>query len=103
MDRTVIEAVFSTLRDDRKGRVVCAGIVCGTYFKYYNAEGQRLDVRCPLCCEANSLNPIKMHAELGDTSGANDEDALVQYLCALIEVNASKSPAVLVPMPVVEE
>ena len=101
LDRAVIKAVFSALRDDRRKQVVFAGIVCGTAFKYDNKEGQKQNVRCPLCSAPTplDLDHIKMHAVLGDTPREEGEDALVQYLCSLTETLAEKCPAVPTPMP----
>ena len=77
--------------DSRKSQMIFAGIVCGTLFKYYNKEGIRLEVKCPLCGAANSLAHTQRHLGINAPNAMAEETEQVAYLRALTGMVASKS------------
>ena len=76
--------------------MVFASIVCGTAFKYYDPEGVRLKVKCPLCGGVNSFEHLQMHFPTQQPATDSEED-LVEYLGALTKFIAPNSPSVPIP------
>ena len=101
--RSAAKVVSVALGGNRKGQMVFASIVCGTYFKHYGKEGNLVPVECPICGKANSLSRIFSHSAIGDPPGTAEcevhGEVLVRYLKKMVRTLAPPSPAIPLPMP----
>ena len=91
LTRSSIKAVLRTTDDDRKGQMIFASITRRTLFKFYNKEGARLEVKCPLCGIANPLEHTQDHLKRGVPAAHAEEEEQVDFLRALAKTVAPKS------------
>ena len=97
LSRALIKSTLKTLDGSRLQQVTLASIACGTFFKYYNSEGLRLRVRCPLCQEVNSISHLQTHLAHKMPVTADMEEWTL-YLSALATLVTPKSR--ILPQPI---
>ena len=97
LNRPLIKSALKILDGNRRHQTTLASIVCGTFFKYYSKEGERLKVRRPLRNETDSLAHISTHVGL-PTRDPNNEDETVEYLMAPAQKVTPQSS--LLPIPI---
>ena len=97
LTRAIIKGTLKSLDHSRRLQMVFANISCGTFFKYYNQEGVRLQTNCPLCPEVCTLSHLQSHisAAFPRTGG---EDEMVDYLVCMATVANPGSR--LLPLPI---
>ena len=96
LTRAIIKSVFGNLDHQRKIQMCFASMVCGTAFKYYNPEGVRLRVKCPVCGDAYSFRHLQTHCPHQQPEPGSEED-MVNYLSTLSKLIAPISPNIPVP------
>ena len=97
LNRSVIKTAMQSLDFSRRFQMIFANLICGTYFKYYNKEGDRLQVRCPLCSAVCTLSHLQTHISQQFPRGGEESD-LVDYLVNLVKI-ADPKPKLL-PLPI---
>ena len=99
LNGAAIKAALVSLGGNRRRQMVFAGIICGTFFKHYNKDGDLVPVRCPLCQQANSLAHLIQHTEMGSPPEREaSEKEIMKYLSNMAEVLAPASQAIPLPM-----
>ena len=93
LNRPLIKATMKSLDYSRRMQIVFANVACGTFFKYYKKDSERVGVRCPLCPEACNLQSHlpKRFPKYGE------ESELAEYpVCLTKRVAPSSS---ILPLP----
>ena len=81
----------------RRQQQVLASIACGTFFKYYDQDGVRLQVKCPICSEVCTFPHLLSHVSVEAPAGGG-EDEMAEFLIALTKI-ANPAP-LLLPTPI---
>ena len=97
LTRAIIKGTLKSLDHSRRLQMVFANISCGTFFKYYDAAGNRQQVKCPLCEEPCSLTHLQNHLPMENPDPENEEE-LVEYLSSLTELVAPSSTVIPIPL-----
>ena len=97
LNRSVIFDTFKLLLYSRRRQMVLANILCGTFFKFYNKEGERLSVRCPLCPAVCTLDHLCSHVEI-PLPATDQKEELAEYLRKLTVLVTPSEKAMPVPI-----
>ena len=90
LDRNVVKRTLKSLQAHRPAQVALGSLVCATRFKYYDAEGQLLQVRCPFCGERDSFKHLLECRQV--SIPPQDRELLIEFLRKLALRLVTKNP-----------
>ena len=97
LSRQVMKAATKSLDHCRRQQQVLASIACGTFFKYYDRNGVRLQVKCPICSEVCTFLHLLSHVSV-EAPVEGEEDEMVEFPIELTKI-ANPAP-LLLPTPI---
>lgn len=97
LSRQTIKVAMKSLDHCRGLQQVLANVACGAFFKYYDQNGVRLQVKCPVCSEVCAFPHLLSHVP-AEAPVRGEEEEMVEYLTQLTKIG---NPApLLLPTPI---
>ena len=99
LNRTILRSAYRALRFNRAAQVALSSLICATRFKYYDARGELLTVKCPYCSEVDTFDHFLICRKIKQVpSGEAELTAFIRNMAYVLEPGAPALPDPIQPL-----